>query len=55
MLIGISIQIFGLGLILFGILLVLSRIAKTLKINGESLSKIAKYLERIDEENQDNK
>lgn len=53
MLIGISIQIFGLALMLFGILLVLGRISKTLKSNGESLSKIAKHFEQIDEKGKD--
>lgn len=55
MLIGISIQIIGLGLILFSILLVLRRISKTLKSNGESLSKIAKHLAQINEGDKDKK
>lgn len=49
MLIGISVQIFGVGLILFAILLMLRRIDVTLKNSVESLSKIAKHLEFLDE------
>ena len=41
--------------IMFYILLMLTRIVKTLRNNGESLSKIAKHFEQIDEENQDDK
>ncbi len=53
MLIGISVQIIGLALILFAILLVLRRISKTLKSNDESLSKIAKHFEQIEEKDKD--
>lgn len=42
-------MLFCLVAMMFCILLVLSRVAKTLKDSGESLSKIAKHFEQIDE------
>ena len=46
-------MLFCLVAMLFCTLLVLSRIAKTLKDSGESLSKIAKHFEQIDEKDKD--
>ena len=41
--------------IMFYILLMLTRVVKTLRNNGESLSKIAKHFEQMDKENENNK
>ena len=38
---------------LLSIIFILDRMSKTLKDNGESLSKIAKHLEQIDEKDKD--